>query len=90
MPASRARDIYRFTVEETIENGDRAHPTLDHTAWTRSRVGRTPRCAALRQRNHGPPPATPSERSRSRQTTTQGQRRHVAGVGYERDEQMSR
>jgi hypothetical protein len=28
----RARDFYRFTVEETIENGDRAHATLDHTA----------------------------------------------------------
>lgn len=28
----RARDIYRFTVEETIENGDRAHATLHHTA----------------------------------------------------------
>jgi hypothetical protein len=23
---------YRFTVEETIENGDRAHATLNHTA----------------------------------------------------------
>jgi hypothetical protein len=30
---SRALAIfYRFTVEETIENGDRAHTTLDPTA----------------------------------------------------------
>jgi hypothetical protein len=24
--------FYRFTVEEAIENGDRAHAALDHTA----------------------------------------------------------
>jgi len=24
--------FYRFTVDEAIENGDRAHATLDHTA----------------------------------------------------------
>ena len=29
-------------------------------------------------------------RSRSPQTTTEGQRRHVPGAGYERDEQMAR
>jgi hypothetical protein len=25
--------FYRFTIEETIENGDRAHRTLDNTTW---------------------------------------------------------
>ena len=41
---SRASDIYRFAVEEKIENGDRAHATLDHTAPGKvSGVEMTPR-----------------------------------------------